>query len=45
MGTGSSSSGPHIDDVPVAKKGSIKGSYPLLEDGSFQVDNYNFKKK
>jgi hypothetical protein len=34
----------HIDDQPVAK-GKVKGSYPLLEDGSFQVDNFNFKKK
>jgi hypothetical protein len=34
-----------IDGQPVAKKGSIKGAYPLLDDGSFQVDNYNFKKK
>jgi hypothetical protein len=34
----------HVDGQPV-KKGSIKGAYPLLEDGSFQVDNYNFKKK
>jgi hypothetical protein len=34
-----------IDGQPVAKKGSVKGSYPLLEDGSFQVDNFNFKKK
>jgi hypothetical protein len=34
-----------IDGQPVAKKGSIKGAYPLKEDGSFQVDNFNFKKK
>lgn len=34
----------HIDDQPVAK-GKVKGAYPLLEDGSFQVDNFNFKKK
>ena len=33
-----------IDGQPV-QKGKIKGSYPLLEDGSFQVDNFNFKKK
>ena len=34
----------HIDDQPV-KPNTVKGQYPLLEDGSFQVDNYNFKKK
>lgn len=33
-----------IDGQAVAK-GKVKGSYPLLDDGSFQVDNYNFKKK
>ena len=34
----------HIDDQPV-KPNTVKGQYPLLSDGSFQVDNYNFKKK
>jgi hypothetical protein len=34
-----------IDGQPVTKKGSVKGSYPLKEDGSLQIDNFNFKKK
>ncbi|HXH59735.1 MAG TPA: hypothetical protein VNI20_00090 [Fimbriimonadaceae bacterium] len=33
-----------IDGKPV-KANTVKGSYPLLEDGSWQVDQYNYKKK